>query len=519
MKIFNYTKTILLSTSICVFALQPYARAEDFTEIPVIINLLKGSGATEDDAKKAVEEASKILKQAEIKLTVLKVNKDVVVAPDDDAALTKDERVKVREAGGKEIGKTDNKKGIKITFAKTAKSEQPNTPGVSVHRDPTLIATRRTDTTAQTGIVIAHEIGHILTIPGHTDDPKNLMNPVEPPGGNTNLTADQIAELKKGAPNHGKSVKKENPKDTGTKREQQYGSVTDDLEDASGSGGPYLDLYRAMFESETGHGDINAVLSLGGVFPLNQSFDATYRLLFNTDGLDTGVAINGIQGIDREASLSIVGTGAGGNLQTSGKIIDYIGGTESVLPVAPVLAHEPELDGSSEPIEDQLLVSLPKSLLGLTADQVMMNVLSEDGSGIHDVMFLIFDQSRYAKDASLKLFQGEVFANRMLPFQISGLTPDSLFNFFIDENLLFSDVLDSAGAFSGSFLFPDLPGNRNYFLTAQDATGEFAFNVVFVSEPPLLTLFVLGALGLLVRKVNSTDDRKRINRTVHKQAR
>ncbi|MEM2849395.1 MAG: hypothetical protein QXI36_03870, partial [Candidatus Bathyarchaeia archaeon] len=104
---------------------QPVAQGSN---IPVIINIYNNSGITEEEARKAVEEASKILGQAGYKLTVVKVNTGVTAGDDGDGDLTSTERERVRNEGQKELDKTPNKKGIKICFVRTPTLETPDNP-------------------------------------------------------------------------------------------------------------------------------------------------------------------------------------------------------------------------------------------------------------------------------------------------------------------------------------------------------------------------------------------------------
>jgi hypothetical protein len=156
------------------------------------------------------------------------------------------------------------------------------------------------------------------------------------------------------------------------------------------------------------------------------------------------------------------------------------------------------------PVEHQLTFDVPKALLDLAAVEIPIGVVAADGTGaIADTSLLEFDTERWLKDASLILPVGEAFVGRPVPFQIAGLSPGSTFDLFLDEALLLSAVLDPAGGFSGSFVFPSDPGEGpNHFLTAQDSTGEFAFNVIFVPAPPSIIVLAvgLGVLGARLRQ-------------------
>ncbi len=520
------------------------ARAEDnFTTIPVVINILKNSGANEADAKKAVEEASKILKQAKIKLTVVKVNTLTNNDGDDgsgggtagDGELTKEEFKKVIEAGNKEIENTDNKKGIKITFAKTPYVPVPTSPGAAIHKEKTIVVKDRGNV-ASTGETIAHEIGHALTLnKGHKiDDQTNANNGghapnkpgksgkenlMAPNGANgwrtgTNLTEAQIKELQKILEHRGKTVKQDTSVSPGEKRKQQHGVKTDDLGDQSGNA--YFDLFETSLSSESDRDTINTLITIGDLFPSSGLVNSTYRLLFDTDANSTtGINEAGFLGIDREVQILIQGDASIAPFLVSGLVIDHTsGGISTPLPYTPLLEIGDLLfdaDQPGESLKNQLLFDIPKSLLSLSASEIPIGIVSQDPFGVKDTSSLSFDLLRWTKDSTLTLFQGVANPGELVPFSISSLTPNSPFNFFIDNQLLFSDILDFSGGFSGSFEFPSGLSDDFYFLTAQDSTGEFAFNKIHPSVPEpstilsLLALGTLGAASTLKRKLKPSQ--------------
>ncbi len=100
----------------------------------------------------------------------------------------------------------------------------------------------------------------------------------------------------------------------------------------------------------------------------------------------------------------------------------------------------------------------------------------------------------------LRLFDGEAFAGDIVSYTISGLLANSPYDLLLDSNLLVSGMLDSFGEASGSFSMPVVAGNTSYFVSAHDATGEFAFNVLFVPEPGGLVLVLVGLAGLFATR-------------------
>ena len=510
------------------------AHCAEFTTVPIVINILKNSGVTEAAAKKAVEQASEALKQANIKLTVVKTNVLAANDGDDgsgggtagDAVLTGAERAKVRETGGKEIETTENKKGLKITFAKTPQAESATNPGISVHRNPTVIV-KELGNDAKNKQNIAHELAHALTLgPGHKIDAtvtadggghapdaagksgrENLMAPSDYNTG-THLTPDQIKTIAddRFLEKVGKTVKKE-LKNLGAKAEYQYGGITDSLNDQSASRPGFLDAFRAALSSERARTTIDTLLTLGGLFPDNALLKATYRLLVDTDAnAGTGAVRNGFSGIEKEVVVQVERITFGGPLLISGQVTDTATSTSTPLPVAPKLLVGHELDNlagaSGVPVEHQFGFEIPKALLGLSADLVPIAFVTEDSSGsvpfTADSAAFLFDALRFARDGTLTALATEGFAGAPFPFRVTGLEPNSPFTLFLDEDAVFSGMLDALGQFEGSFIMPAVVPDE-YFLTAQDATGEFAFNVISVPEPGTVALLVVALAFLLLR--------------------
>jgi hypothetical protein len=354
------------------------ASAEDFTTVPVIINILNNSGVTEQTARDEVKKASEILmKQLKIKLTVV----DVKMLDDADGQITSfEEYKKLQEAGNKELennAKNPNKKGIKLLFSKgtLVKVAEPVAPrevgGISVHRQPTIAVTvgQVGGHTLRTGENIAHELGHVLTlgpnhpIDGPADNPTRAGRNGHPPSnveglsGTGNLMAsdvgtaitdpadpsrDIITAVRKGTDlgkfqketvekdgildKIGKKVEKE-PKEPGEKRQQQHGTKTDERGDQKSP--VHLDLFWTKLSSELGQPDINVLLTLGGLFPPAGALQASYRSLFDVDASElTGLKLADFPslGFDREARITVSGDAALGPLTVSGSVLDPVTG-------------------------------------------------------------------------------------------------------------------------------------------------------------------------------------------------
>ena len=258
----------------------------------------------------------------------------------------------------------------------------------------------------------------------------------------------------------------------GRLQKDQFGASTDELGDANPS---YLDITSVELLSTEGKDNIELVLSTGGIFPTTNQVKASYRFLFNSDNNKvTGKLIKGFSGIEKEFRIDVTGDQSVGPLSVSGTIIDKLSGKESSLPVK--LNHVSPSDlPSYGPGLEQFQTSIPKDLLGLTADEVPVGIVSQSTVDIVDTTSLIFDQKASEKLATLHL--SSAFSNQPVNFTIKGLTPNENFNIKIEDEVVLSANIGQDGNFSGSFILPTLaPGE--YFVTAQDNTGNFAFNVI-----------------------------------------
>ncbi|NQT00553.1 MAG: matrixin family metalloprotease [Planctomycetes bacterium] len=154
--------------------------AAEWVDIPVVVNIIDASDANNVDD--AIKKANDILAGAHIRLIVKKTNKNVNVG-NNDGDLTADEGNTAQGNGETELRNVAGAgKGIKITIADDVWTEESATNGWSIHRNPVVFA--ETDDPNTMGNVIAHEIGHSLTINGHSNDPNNVMYPTTPRGVN-----------------------------------------------------------------------------------------------------------------------------------------------------------------------------------------------------------------------------------------------------------------------------------------------------------------------------------------------
>jgi hypothetical protein len=487
-------------------------------QIPVIINIYPGG--TVD--RKAIDEANKILKQAGMKMVVVKTNWiDEDSGGDDqwggdngggggtagDGEFTRAERDAMREYGSDELNRLPNEKGIKISFGETP-STSSTTPGIAVHRDPTIIVRDRGNS-QDTGQTIAHEIGHVMTLgPGHKiDDDTNADNGGHAPNqpgndGNDNimapsnrrtgshLTPDQIAEMRRRRYVHGKCATQWERAYPATKDPQQYGTTTDTRGDQENSLTLY-DLDRVYLTSLVESPAMDVQIAIAGLISPGIDVDAQYILGFDTDAnLATGVSLGMLDGVDRLVTVVVSGNLELGPLHVTGQVSDPVSGTVTPLDPPPTITVEFEAVDLDEPAVEMatsLLFTVPKALLNFTAVEAPAIAVAGDSMGaLYDLSdIFLFDSERWLDDPELTtLGTGTPVPGSPYPFEVSGLEPNSQFILYLDDTPMLTETLDATGSFAGDFVFPSsLSTDEFYFLTAQDSTGEFAYNITCPEAP------------------------------------
>jgi hypothetical protein len=494
-------------------------------QVDVVVNLWSGSGFDEALARRVVGEANKILReQLDVELNVAAVKTFDVALP---GGVLPKEMIQEQTARGLEalakkevVDGTANDKGYKLNLVRRidAGGQQGTEGGFSLTRGTFAFVAREAQdglgnvgarTEAQMGQSLAHEIGHLGGLAGgHSIDADTSAGPdghaPDQPGEDgrdnlmaagryrrgTKLTPAQKQVVLQNLQFSGKGAFHIGPFTPGQREPEQYGSAFDPAGDDGGLGA--LDLLGAELASAEDRPDVGCALSLGGAFPSAPTL-VGYRLLFDTDAdPGTGVVVHDVAGVDREAVL-VVQQGPGVPVSASGFVRDPSTGEATPLPAAPGVVQrtvlgDPVGPGGPSPLGPSLSAvecALPKSLLGLEADQVPVTVIVEDDGGPRDRTALVFDQRRYQTDAALTLFQGTATPGATVPFEIARLTPDAPFTLFVNGEPALSGVVAPDGTVSGEFPLPATapPGTFLFFLRAQDATGESAFNALHNGLP------------------------------------
>lgn len=489
---------------------QPAGPVAQGIQIPVIVNVYP-EGIVDPQA---IEKANEILKQAGMKLVVVQTNQ---IDPDSggagqwggdngsgggtagDGIFTLPERNAMRTFGGKELNKLPNQKGMKISFGNVP-VDGSSTPGVSVHRNPTIIVRDRGNA-SDTGQTIAHEIGHVMTLGaghkidsttnadtgGHAPDKPgnsgrdNIMAPSDYRTG-THLTPDQIAEMQRRKYVHGKCATQWERAYPATKDTQQFGAITDNAGD-QGMAAPIYDLDTVFLTSLLGAPNIEAQLTVAGLLPTDVDISAVYALGLDVDAdISTGMLYGELPGVDRIVMCILEGNIGLGTFIVTGQIYDVWAGITLPLPEVPTVVTDSayvDLDEPGDPTATSCLLQIPTPLLGPLAVEAPVVATAGDWEAMYDTALLSFDSERWLDDPTLTTMGTGVPApGALYPVEISGLAPDSPLTLYLDDLPVLSGTTNADGTFSGAFVFPDdLPTTEFYFLTAQDQTGEFAYNI------------------------------------------
>ncbi len=484
-------------------------------QIPVIVNIYAGSGTTPAEAKAAIDEANKLMKQTGMKLVVVQTNNPPAGNGGDangDGAFTGAERGDMRTFGGKELKKLKNEKGIKISFGNDPVAGT-GSKGVSVHRNPTIMVRESTPAeggAADTGQTIAHEIGHVMTLGpghlvskgppavnadagGHSAGADDIMQET---GKGDKFTEEQIKEMRSRRYHHGKCSVQWDKNYAAQKVKQQYGHSTDDRNDTNNNipgSTPLHDIDHVILTSlaETDHLDgdyvnLDVQITLAGTLNDGEAFGGLYVLGFDGDNNPaTGVPIGNQMGFDRIVEIDLLSEGVSGSTYITARVVDTQTGNQIPLCDTPQLLEDNEFDNGPDPdvASTSIILKVPKCLLDLQMPNVPAIVASFSASDpsieIDQTEDLTFDQDRWDDDPDLQT-HGDGVPYPGVPYQvdIAGLDPLSPYSLYLDDTEVANGVLGAAGEITVNIMLPPgVPNTESHFLTAQDQTGEFAYGM------------------------------------------
>jgi len=500
----------------------PLTRAEESIEIDAVINITSQAGAgviTTQEAEEAVAKANEILKKANIKLKVVKVNGPTSAAAnggnsDGDSSFDDEERRKAREEGGKELdGAVGAGKGIKITFGDTVK-EGSGTPGISVHHNRCAICKNR-PTTQLSGETIAHEVGHILTLcgtypitattsadaAGHAADNDNFMAPSNRRTG-TNVTTQQAEEMRKKAKDLGRTVTQPAASQPATAQPHGSGGKQDERNDALNPAAPAGLNYNLAYHL-MGDPQMQLFFTLESVLDPNLPMTWRYLWLWDVDNNPTtGANVLGIPGVERGVHIQM--NSGGGTFNSNVQFQNFPGGPNFPLSPAQFVAEiEPDDDNPPVPTETSLLVFAPYSQFNFLVPNPRMHLLSIDpfSNQVVDRIETDFIVDYEVGKPQLVLVPPIVDPGDPVLFFGTGFTPLTTARLFLDDAMIPPPLpVDVGGNVGGSFFVPitaqPITGNF-YFVTVIDDESRSGFNVINLRPCKKGDLNNDGAVNLL----------------------
>lgn len=261
-------------------------------QIPVIVNIYNNS-INGTQLNNSINESNKLLKQADIKLVVIKTNDPPGAGNGDDdnnGEFTEAERKKILEFGGKELNSTKNQKGIKLSFGHKPEAENSSTVGLAHPPEwganwtegkpgnPTIMLRYTNDT--DTGNTIAHELGHVMGIKGDYDNTSMIMDYA---GRGSKFNESEIEQMKMYKYKFGKCSVQWKEAFPAIKEETQFGTITDDADDQGNPVSAIYDLHQVYMTSAVGLVDISAEITVADPLPADEEIDAVYSLGFDVD--------------------------------------------------------------------------------------------------------------------------------------------------------------------------------------------------------------------------------------------
>jgi len=517
MKISKLQFLTVIALAMVMFVLPCSCNGEVYNQVPVVINILSNSGASVANATGVITEVNSYFRTNNwnVRFKVEKVNEDVTMGDSGDGDLTVAEGDTVVARGRAELTNEFGGKGLKITFAKTPEVGS-TTPGWSIHRIPSFVVKDRgsNSLTAQT---IFHEFGHVVTLcgtyllegsnwtnaRGHAPDTntswgaRNSMAPSNWRDG-VGVTSNQKAKVKIDGVLDGMSLSvTNNPLSSASAVRQLLAFALFARYYALSN--PYF-YESLMLRSTFAKQFINGQLVMGGTFPQAVGAWILFRLLFNADNnISTGETIAGFLGIDRELRLSMLWEF--GFPTVDAYVICYISGTTNILPVAPVFHTAIRVGEDDSPITNHnhvITFEVPKSMLFLTANEVPMGLVSQDANtlSILDSATTTYYQEFWKMLPALVLQQNYAAPGESVPFEITGLLPNDTYNLYVEDSLISSGALLPDGTATGTFVFPLVPLDTTYYITAQDSSGNFGFNVLGAIPEPGVLLVLMAMTGL-----------------------
>ncbi|MFG0326853.1 MAG: GC-type dockerin domain-anchored protein [Phycisphaerales bacterium JB037] len=464
--------------------------ADDWIELPVVVNLYKGCSVTKAESEAYVKRANEVLKQAKIKLKIVHTNESFEVG-NNDANQSGTEDAEAERKGKEELKNKAEGKGIKINFTDNPWTEKPGTNAWAKHKSPVIFLKENADAakqTEKTGNTIAHEICHVLTIDYdlYTADSKGrLMHGTDGRTGTT-LTDAEKEEIRKEAAKRGKIQEKPAgpPPSTPKQKETALG-----FNGNPASPNDHLGVKDAMVTAEQGDFEYAFRINTGGLVPAGVPDNYLFVLDIDADPA-TGVPCFGVPGaefliqVQPDPLADIVFVMGQDLLVPTNQIF-----TEGTLITE--MKFQEVIDGmigTPEPAFDAVDFKLPIGFFGPPiSDTATVVALSADGFGPVDGLAMELDRLDGFRGPIVMTSDGEIDAAGGEAFTVSGgeFTPGALLDIELDDELIGGVPANGIGDFGTLLSLPPTTPTGTYFLTVSDPlTGDFGFAVIDVIGLP-----------------------------------
>lgn len=468
------------------------ARADEYSQVSVVVNVLKGaSEATDAQIKAAIAVANGILHQAGVELNVVKTNRDVSDGGNDDGKVDPDELQVLREKGQEELDAVVGKgkgKGFKLTIARTAATWDFAASGISGHDIPVSIV-EHPPAAMDWGWVIAHEFCHAFTLTGHEQPDgqpwgiDNLMHEKFKPGQNgTTLTAAQRAEIKKKVDDRGVTKKQASNASPTPKKGQHGGSGTDKR---SGEGGetpglpPKSDLRRCEMFTDSTLGIVRGNVQVYGLYDSTVATQEQILIYVDTDSIvGTGQIMNvdgRTIGADYRIEIALTGSGGSGGLNLSGQVVRTA--TAETVPLSSLVLEAQSLmvcfgDSDPDSVEfHQFNFELQRSFLGPFARTC------PSGCRMIDAVAGTTDESQFDLRAFPPARPLITLSSYLAPFGASvtvtgtGFTPLTAVTLLADDAAITTVQSNGSGDFVATIPAPQPRIGGYYWINAREPSG------------------------------------------------
>ncbi len=472
--------------------------ADEWIELPVVINLYNGCSVTAAESKEYIKRANEVLKQAKIKLTIAKTNENFMVG-NNDANQAESEDDEAIKKGKKELEDNTKGKGIKINFCDRPIASSANTNGWAIHKTP-VIFVRESDTTEKSGNTVAHEICHVLTIDYdlYAEANRNRLMYGYSSRTGTELTDAEKEEIRKEAAKRGTIQKKQDAATPSTPKRKET-SLGYNTQDASPDN--FQGVKDASITSLEGDADYECRLVLGGEIPPGQG--CVYHFLVDIDNNPaTGVVMGDVQGVERGIMIQIPPDAPFAQIQAmdlqNPSNVFFTEG--SVILEMKWFEGEPGAPTGGTPDGHVIDFSIPIPFMGLGASDIAPVIVGTGPMGAIglDRFMMLHDTIDGDRGPHVSTDDGEIDAAAGETFTLMGAAfdPGATLEITLDDEVIGLTTAGPAGGFAMAMTLDPGTPTDTYFLTVQDlATGAFGFAVIDV----------LGAIGCPADLSGSAD--------------